>query len=220
MGHEPTAPGRARHPAPRTATSLALLLGLALAASACRSAPARFYVLTPRAEPTPVRNQVELALAPVVLPSLLDRPQLVTVVNGSERHLSEEARWAEDLGDNVTAVVAENLSRLLATERLVRLPAARGTPFEHVLHVELLRLDARPGAAVELEARWRLERADRVAPPAVPRRSRVRVELAGDGDEALVEGISQALLELSRELAGGLDAADDDAADTATAGED
>ncbi len=180
----------------------ALLLGL----PGCRSTPARFYVLTAAAPGAVADNAVELALAPVVLPSLLDRPQLVTVDEGHRRSLDEDARWAEQLGDNVTDVLAENLSRLLATERIVRLPAVRREPYEHVLHVEVLRFDARPGVSVELEARWTLEGAEWTGAPPVPRRASVSVALDGDDDEAVVAGMSAALLELSRVLAGAIEA--------------
>ena len=170
---------------------------------ACRSAPARFFVLTAEAEQVPVVEgalPLELALAPVRLPALLDRPQLVTVVEGQERRLTETARWIESLDENVTRVLAENLSRLLGTEQVVRLPTGRrGETYDYTLHVEVLRFDVTPGEQALLEVRWDWEQAG--VEGVVPQRERVVVPLTGLSDSDAVAAMSACLAELAERLA-------------------
>jgi hypothetical protein len=123
----------------------------------------------------------------------------VTRTPGSEVKLSEFERWAEPLEDNVTAVLADNLSRLVPTERVSVYPTRLSEERELRIAVEVLRFDGSPGGEVVLEARWRILGPD----DALLRteRSRLTQPVSGAEYEALADAMSRALGALSRELA-------------------
>jgi uncharacterized lipoprotein YmbA len=140
-----------------------------------------------------------LALGPVNLPAYLDRPQIVTRTPGAEVKLSEFDRWAEPLGDNLAAVLADNLSGLIPTERLHSYPGRLPPDLGVRLAVDVLRFDGSPGGEVVLDARWRLLDPDDA--PLKTERSRLTQPVSGTEYEQLVDAMSRALGALSREIA-------------------
>lgn len=169
------------------------------------TAPSRFYLL--RALPSdaslPASQSGEggtvLALGPVNLPAYLDRPQIVTRTPGAEVKLSEFDRWAEPLGDNLAAVLADNLSGLVPTERLHTYPGRLPPDVAMRLTVDVIRFDGSPAGEVVLDARWSILDPD----DALLRteRSRLTQPVSGAGYEPLVDAMSRALGVLSREIA-------------------
>ncbi len=79
------------------------------------SDPASFYVIQPLPAITTNTSATSrtLAIGPVKLPRMLDRPQIVTELDGNQVNLSEQHRWAEDLGDNLARVLGQNLAMRL-----------------------------------------------------------------------------------------------------------
>lgn len=181
------------------------LLSLGACSIKSETAPSRFYLLRPLpTEPSgsgtgEAAGVPALALGPVHIPAYLDRPQIVTRTPGSEVKLSEFERWAEPLEDNVTAVLADNLSRLVPTERVSVYPTQLSEERELRIAVEVLRFDGSLGGEVVLEARWRILGPD----DALLRteRSRLTQPVSGAEYEALADAMSRALGALSRELA-------------------
>ena len=111
---------------------ISLMLGVTLLISgSCAlrsSATTKFYILSPLVQPV-VEKQDEkgkkcktIGIGPLDLPGYLDRPEIVTRVNPDELELAELDNWAEPLKDNITRVLAENISRLLCTEDVVIFP--------------------------------------------------------------------------------------------------
>lgn len=173
-----------------------------LLTSGCTSAPTRFYVLTPLQDGAAVDGAEGLALGidPLRLPALLDRPHIVTRVDANERQLAEFARWAEPLDENMTRVLAENLSALLGSEQVVRLPSVRYVHTDRRLAVDVLRFDATPGETAVLEVRWRLFDSETGVMQFTRHESYV-TELAGGDHSAAVAAMSEALAALSRAVA-------------------
>jgi len=182
--------------------SLCCLAVAVLLLSGCTSAPTRFYVLTPMQAVVAVDGVEGLSLGidPLRLPALLDRPHIVTRVDDNERQLAEFARWAEPLDENMTRVLAENLSALLGTEQVVRLPAVRYVRTDQRLAVQVLRFDATPGETAVLEVRWRLFDSETGAMQ-VTRHESFVAELPGNDHGAAVGAMSEALAALSRAVA-------------------
>ncbi len=201
-----------RRPSMRALPACGLFLLTAVGCSIkSETAPSRFYLL--RALPTESLGSARgeaaagpaLALGPIHIPAYLDRPQIVTRTPGAEVKLSEFERWAEPLEDNVTAVLADNLSRLVPTERVSLYPTRPSEEREIRIAVEVLRFDGSPGGEVVLEARWRL-----LGPEDAPlktERSRLTQPVGGTGYGELVDAMSRALGALSRELALGVQSA-------------
>jgi len=182
-------------------TQCCLAVALLLATS-CTSAPTRFYVLTPLQVGAAIdgADGLSLGVEPLRLPALLDRPNIVTRVDDNERQLAEFARWAEPLDENMTRVLAENLSALLGTEQVVRLPSVRPVRTDRKLAVNVLRFDATPGEVAVLEVRWRLFDSVTGVLQFTHHESYV-TELAGSDHSAAVVAMSESLAALSRAVA-------------------
>ena len=180
---------------------------LALAVTACGGVtqPSRFYLLaTPpelereRSTDTAGRD-LSVGVGPVVLPPYLDRPQIVTQASRHELDLAEFDQWAEPLEDNFTRVLAENLSVLLATDRIVVFPWRRSVLVDYQIAVNVIRFDAVHGESM-LVARWNVfGTAGREL--LYTGRSSFRRPVAGAGFEAIVASLSGILAEFSREVA-------------------
>ena len=189
---------------PLLAVCLATLLGCAT------TTPSRFYTLTPMkgsdasAGVIPVEEGAVLALGPVRLPEYLDRPQIATRSEGNEVRLHETERWAGSLQEDVSRVLVENLSALLAGKRVavVRWTSMMQTmaPFRNRLAIEILRFEGPVGGTVVLKARYALLGADGKKVISAGE-STVREPAGGSDYESLVAAMSRALAAFSKEIA-------------------
>ncbi len=177
-----------------------VLLGLYGCAS---SPPTRFYVLPSLtgAETAPLAPQHDLTLGvgPVTLHPYLDRPQIVTRASRARLTLGEFDQWGAPLRDSVARSLAENLSLLVPTDRVVLHPWARTTVPDYQVTVDVLQFDAGSGGEVILAARWQILNADEKA--LVMRKSRVTAAAGGHEYEATVTAMGRTLDVLSRDIA-------------------
>ena len=189
---------------------LLLAACLAISAGCASTAPSRFYTLTPMMSPEapgkaiPAEEGKFLAVGPVVLPDYLDRPQILTRTGGNEVILHETERWAGSLQGDVSRVLLENLSGLLAGYRLTAVRWSPATqpqaPFRHRVGVEILRFEGPAGGTVVLKARYTLYGADGRTVVSVGE-STVREAAGGPDYDSLVAAMSRALATFSREIA-------------------
>lgn len=106
--------------------TLAVLLWIGLfAMGGCASSKqARFYTLSPMSAPgdlpkrVPAEQRMAVAIGPVAIPDYLNRPQIVSRSGPRELKLAEFERWAGSLEEDISRVVAENLSVLLAPDNV------------------------------------------------------------------------------------------------------
>jgi hypothetical protein len=119
------------------------------------------------------------------MPPYLDRPQIVTRTSRAKLTLAEFDQWAAPLSDTIPRVLAENLSLLVPTERVILHPWPRTIDPDYQVIVEVFQFDQNPGGPVVLTARWSL--LDRDAQELALRTS--RLSLWGwrslDGDQPL-----------------------------------
>jgi hypothetical protein len=150
---------------------------------------------------------LQLGVGPIVLPERLNRPQIVTRVGAHEVFLSEFSQWAEPLQDSFTAVLSENLSRMVPTDRIVVYPWSARTKIDLKVEVEVIHFSGRPDEAVNLAARWRLARGDgsEILPLQL---SSYNESIGAGGTEALVAAMSRALGNLSRDIASAISSAE------------
>jgi uncharacterized protein len=197
-------------PSSRLRTVLALLAACLVAAGCASTLPSKFYTLTPlkavdaTAGVTPVGEGDVLAVGPVRLPDYLDRPQIMTRSEGNEIRMAETERWAGSLQEDVSRVLVENLSALLAGKRVaaVRWSSVMQTmaPFRTRLAVEILRFEGTVGGTVVLKARYALLGPD--GKNVISAGESIVREPAGGGDyEALAAAMSRALAVFSKEVA-------------------
>ncbi len=178
-----------------------LLLGCAAA-----SPPVEYYLLTPIADPAPApaatgsRPQRRIALRPVSLPDVLERPHLVVRTGETTVRVAEYHRWAGSLNREIARVVVENLNLLLRD-----LPAVAATDdLAHdpdvTVSVQVLRFDGQPGGEVELNALFGLAQRKGEGERLL-RQTRIRIPCEAPGYAGFALAHSRALAALSREIA-------------------
>lgn len=190
----------------RSLTRTLTLVAVAALLAGCASSPqSRFYTLSPLAAPEakqapgPAANHVSVSIAPVEIPDYLDRPQIVTRDGRNELKLAEFDRWAGSLSDNISAVLAENLTTLLGSDRVFVNPGVRGEKPDYSVAMRVLRLDCMPGDQVLLKAQWTV-----AAGPEKGVATHVATfteRLADSRYDTLAAAVSQTIGQVSREIA-------------------
>jgi len=113
------------------------------------------------------------------------------------------AEWAEPLRDGFTRVLAENLSLLLATERVAIFPRQSVVP-EYQVVVNVIQFLGQPGDDVVLVALWGL--LGKQGQDLVSKKSRFREPTGGQDYEALAAAMSRTVAALSRDIAAAISA--------------
>jgi uncharacterized protein len=166
--------------------------------------PPRLYVLTSlshaeSAPPATGRRAISIGIGPVELPQYVNRPQIVTGQQSSELQSAASAQWAEPLQDGFTRVLAENLSLLLATDRVAIFPWKTFVP-EYQVVVEVTHFLGQTGGEVSLVALWSILNKDgREA--LVSKKSSFRESTGSSEYEALAAAMSRTVAALSRDIA-------------------
>lgn len=179
---------------------------LLLALSGCSRSPrVTFYTLEPAA-PVEARSATAadpaIAVGPVTLPEVVDRPQLVVRVAANRVEILESQRWAEPLKSEIPRLVAENLGRLLGSSRVASYLQHAGGDADYRILLDIRRFEAAPGESVTIEAAWSLKRTAGGA--AKTGRSVVREPVGANDYDALVAAYGRALLAVSADLAGAI----------------
>lgn len=182
---------------------------IALSSCSTPASPTRLYVLTPLTQVEPVSQapgarDVTIGVGPVELPQYVNRSAIVTGNTSPVLRSAALAEWAEPLRDGFTRVLAENLSLLLATERVAILPWQSGAPAYQVV-VNVIQFLGQPGGDVSLVALWSLlgTQGQEVL---VSKKSSFREPTGGQDYEALAAAMSRTVAALSRDIAAAMSA--------------
>jgi uncharacterized lipoprotein YmbA len=135
----------------------------------------------------------------VELPQYVDRPHIVTGQQSSELQSAASAQWAEPLQDGFTRVLAENLSLLLATDRVALFPWKTFVP-EYQVVVEVTHFLGQTGGEVSLVALWSILTRDG-REVLVSKKSSFREVTGSPEYEALAAAMSRTVAALSRDIA-------------------
>ena len=185
----------------RTVLGAAALL-LALAVTGCSRSPrVTFYTLAPGAQvqvAAPERELPVVAVGPVTLPEVVDRPQLVVRVAENRVEILESHRWAEPLKSEIPRLIAENLGRTLGSTRVSSYRQHAGRNADYRVLIDILRFESADGA-VTVESSWSIRRA--VGGAARAGHSLSREKVSGAGYDALVAAYGRALAGVSADLA-------------------
>jgi uncharacterized lipoprotein YmbA len=188
----------ARHALPRV-----LLILLVLALAACASSPEeRFYTLGATASsPARVGNAAagySVAVGPVTVPALVDRPQMVLRTGANRVLLAEQSRWAEPLKDSIPRVIAGNLAQLLDDGQVSAYPQGLSSDAGYQVEIDVQRFESAQGDAATIEVLWAVRAAGETRKTG---RSVVREPAGGASLDALVAAHGRALLAVSRDIA-------------------
>jgi uncharacterized lipoprotein YmbA len=190
----------------RTVTFGIFFTTLLLAGCSGSSQRVEFYTLNPLSSMqagmnTPATDQkLSIGVGPVEIPEILDRPQIVTRSGPNKLNIDEFHRWAGRLDLNLGQVVAENISLLLATDKVVVFPWQADFNPHYRVELEIRYFEGQWGKDVLLEALWKVSGQQSQQTPSV-RKSVIREPLTPEPDyEALVAAYSRAIAQLSREI--------------------
>lgn len=187
--------------------TMVILIALFMMLGGCATTRhSNFYTLQPIAptgEPgksSPAQRFVSLGIGPLQFPDYLDRPQIVTREGANELKLAEYDRWAGDLSENFTNILADNLSMLLDADRVTTYPWQDSNKVNYQITMDVLQFDGTLGGDTVLTARWTIYGKDGKT-VLTYKKSTFRAPVKGSSYEALVSAENQTLADLSREIA-------------------
>lgn len=187
----------------RLTSSVKILLGLGtLLAAGCmgNTRPDQFYMLAPlsAAELRPgASSRLVVGVGPVRFPDYLARPQIVTSTGPNQFKLDEFERWTEPLKDNFTRVLAENLSVLLHSDRVLLFPFPRLITPDYQVAVEVAKFHVTSEGKSLLQAQWMVMEGDTVR---LLKRSDLSLPADTRSYAAMVFAQSETLAAFSREI--------------------
>lgn len=187
---------------------LAFVMCAAAGCSLGRQQPTRFYNLTAASRTdtlslTSPSRSLAIGVGPVELPQYTNRPQIVTGGQSTELHPAQFAHWAEPLRENFTRVLAENLSTLLTTDRVMLYPWKGPMAMDYQIIVEVTQFLGEPGGVASLAALWSVvgKNGKEVL---VSKKSVLNESIRSQDYEAFAATMSKLVTSLSREIAGTL----------------
>jgi len=148
-------------------------------------------------------GDVTIGVGPIEVPQYVNRPEIVTGRDSPVLQSAALAEWAEPLRDGFTRVLAENLSLLLATERVAIFPRQSVVP-EYQVVVNVIQFLGQPGDDVVLVALWGL--LGKQGQDLVSKKSSFREPTGGQDYEALAAAMSRTVAALSRDIAAAISA--------------
>ncbi|MBF0461509.1 MAG: membrane integrity-associated transporter subunit PqiC [Magnetococcales bacterium] len=180
-----------------------------LVCSACLggSPPVRYFLLTPMAKAaTPATSsgvdKPLLVVEPVEIPPYLNRPQIVTRSSENHLDLAQSELWGDNLRENISRVLLENLSALLGTDRIASptsLPQER--PALRIV-TQVSQFERGADGRIVLRVRWRLVSNQTGKTLAVQQGQFVSEPVEADNYEGIATSMSGLLLQWSQEMAG------------------
>jgi len=155
----------------------------------------------------PTGTGYTVAVGPVSLPEVVDRPELVTRVGANEVDLDGERRWAEPLGSAIPRLIAQHLTHSLGAQPLLAYPYSAIDTADYRVIVDIQRFDSEIRSGATIDAIWTIRRMSQKDVETKIGRSHIQESTVGDGYEALVAAHSRALATLSSDIAEAIRAA-------------
>lgn len=177
-----------------------LCLAVALLAGCSSSPRVTFYTLNVTAtNEAPAAPLTSVAIGPITLPDLLDRPHLVVRTAANRVEILEAHRWAESPKSEIPRIIAADLAVLLKPARVSTYPQNAGLEADYRVLLDIQRFEMTAGEGVGLEALWSVRRSGGGLPKTG--RTVVNEPVSAAGYDALVAAQSRALAAVSRDLA-------------------
>lgn len=183
----------------RLPRAIAMLGGLAVGAVGCSVAPhTNFYQLQqPATEVVADKNTATVLLGPLTVADYLQRENIVQREADGSLSLSQEARWAGSLTDDMGQLLLRQMSKKLGSSRISLYPDRIGMLAQAQIVLSISRLDSGVEQPAVLEAQWRL-----LDEKGMVQNSRViRLEAEHSGEmQDQVRAQSELLAQLSEQL--------------------
>ena len=191
----------------RYLTAVASVFALAVLSTSCASTPAsRFYTLSATGGPAATSSKLSVAVGPVTVPAVVDRPQIVVDIGPNQVRLEEFNRWAAPLQNNIARVVADNLVLMLGTPRVTLSAQGLSADADYRAAIEVQSFQSAPGEAATLDAVWTVRRTK--DGKSELGRTTARETVPEKSYDALAAAHSRALARLSQDIADAVRALD------------
>jgi hypothetical protein len=168
-------------------------------ATGCGSPASRFYTLSAANAPAATPAKLSVAVGPVSVPAVVDRPQIVVTTGPNQVRLEEFNRWASPLQNNIARVVAENLVAMLGTPRVTLASQTLSLDADYRAVIEVQGFQSSLGESASLDAVWTVARIK--DGKAETGRTTVREAVQEKNYDAIAAAHSRALARLSQDIA-------------------
>lgn len=187
--------------------TLVSLFFLLITIGGCGSTPpSKFYTLHSlgdlgtKQQSTAAVPGISVGIRPIEIPDYLDRTQIVTRDSLNELKIAEFERWSGSLRENINMILAENISILLASDRILSYPWDPAVKIDYWITVNVIRLEGILGDHVSLKAQWIIS-SGKEDKETVIRIFDLREKISENSYEAMVAAMSRTFESLSREIA-------------------
>jgi uncharacterized lipoprotein YmbA len=175
---------------------------LLLVAGCSSTPPSHFYTLSAATPPVAPASELAVAVGPVSVPALVDRPQFVVSIGPNQVQLDEFNRWAAPLQDSITRVVAENLVAMLGSPHVTLSPQRLSEDTQYRVAIQVQGFESAPGESAMLDAVWTVRRMQ--DGKTETGRSTLREPVKEKGYAALAAAHSRAVAHMSQDIADAL----------------
>jgi len=143
----------------RSRTLLITLIAVTVLVSCGTSPSAKFYTLSPGGVPEKAESKASfiVAIGPVSVPDMTDRPQIVTRAGTNQVTINEFARWAEPLKSEIPRVIAGNLMQMLSGASVYIYPQSANVKADYKVMLDVQHFDSALGDAATLEVLWNVQ---------------------------------------------------------------
>lgn len=176
-----------------------ILCFLAGLCGCAQNTPSHFYTLSAMAQPAAAKFQHTLSVGPVLIPPVIDRPQMVMRLGQNQVKFDEFNRWAVPLQEDIARVIAENLAVKLGSPRVTLFPQSPPDTSAIRVAVDIQKFESNEARTVAIDAQWTI----RIAgdPRTVTGRTNRQESFSGSGYDDQVAAYNQALAHLSDDIA-------------------
>ena len=183
----------------RNRISIIAVCILAAAGTGCATSRSDFYTLSSPSKAAQEAAGYSVAVGPVSVPEIVDRPQIVVRTGPNQVFIDEFNRWGSPLRDEIARGIAGDLAALLRTHRVSVFPNPTSSDAKYRVAVDVMVFDSTPGESATLDAVWGIRGAGGGAIRSG--RTTVRETVSDAGYAALVAAHSRALEKLSGDIA-------------------
>jgi len=157
-----------------------------------------FYSLSSLPPEAALNNKLRIGVGPLEIPRLINRPQIVSRKDDTEIIMAELHQWGGSHKEELIQVISDNLSSLLGTEKIEQYPWKFAFKPAYQVRINIERFDGELGKNITLKARWRLIQNNKEV---LVKRAVIQSKINGKGYNAYVKAQSQALKDLSQQIA-------------------
>lgn len=179
-----------------------LILLSALLIAGCSQPDKTYYVLTPEGPP-PSGGGVGIGVGPVAVAEYLDRPNLVVQQTANQLGVAESHRWAGDLTQGISRVMAANLGHQMKSGNVRVYPWQRDDEIIYQVTLDVRQLHSGEDGYAVIEVGWRIysfpDKRLKVSKTFVDREP-----LESSGYGPMVAAESRLLARLARDIAAGM----------------